>query len=142
MQLGKFSVSLSVTDILASVKFYKALGFEQTGGDLEQNWCVLKNGEATIGLFQGMLEGNLLTFNPKWNQNGQIVETMDDIRAIKAHLKAQQIKIDGEEATTDEVTFKDPDGTILEASPENEEGPAFFTVKDPDGNIILFDQHV
>ncbi|MFT5680183.1 MAG: catechol 2,3-dioxygenase-like lactoylglutathione lyase family enzyme [Myxococcota bacterium] len=124
MKLGAFSISLSVKDIAASRAFYEKLGFTITGGDQAQLWLVLRSGETTIGLFQGMFERNSLTFNPGWK--GSTKETLaefDDVRAIQAHLKAQGLQ---------PVTETDPDGS----------GPAHIILIDPDGNPILIDQHV
>ena len=123
MKLGAFSISLSVKDIQASKSFYEKLGFNVFGGDINQNWLIIKNGDHVIGLFQGMFEKNTLTFNPGWDQNGQPLETFDDVRAIQRELKEQGVDISDE------------------ANP-NTEGPASFMVFDPDGNPILIDQHV
>ena len=123
MELGAFSVSLTVKDIDASKSFYEKLGFQVYHGDAAQNWLILKNGDHIIGLFQDMFEKNILTFNPGWDQDANELETYTDIRELQKHLKAQGIEIPGEieEATT---------------------GPASFMIFDPDGNPILFDQHV
>lgn len=123
MKLGAFSISLSVRDIRASKQFYETLGFEVFAGDIQRNYLILKNGKALIGLFQGMFEGNLLTFNPGWDEQAQKVEPFDDVRAIQQHLKSNGIAL---EAEADEHTS----------------GPASFVVKDPDGNVILVDQHI
>jgi catechol 2,3-dioxygenase-like lactoylglutathione lyase family enzyme len=123
MQLGAFSVSLSVKDIHASKVFYEALGFKQFGGDIDQNWLILKNGNCVIGLFQGMFEGNILTFNPGWDQNAAALGTFTDIRELQRHLKGAGIPLTSE-------------------ADENTSGPASLTLVDPDGNAILFDQHV
>ncbi|HMQ48965.1 MAG TPA: VOC family protein [Saprospiraceae bacterium] len=123
MKLGAFSVSLSVKDIQASKTFYEHLGFEVFGGSLEMNYLIMKNGNALIGLFQGMFEGNLLTFNPGWDENAQTLDTFDDVRAIQKHLKENGVKLDRE-------------------ADESASGPAHFVVLDPDGNVILVDQHV
>ncbi len=123
MDLGAFSVSLSVKDIKASRNFYEKLGFRVMGGDQSQNWLILNNGDAVIGLFQGMFEGNLLTFNPGWNQQAEKVERFTDVRELQRELKAQGIGLTTE---ADETTT----------------GPAHFIVIDPDGNTILVDQHV
>ena len=122
MKLGAFSVSLAVKDIKASKAFYEKLGFEVMGGELEQNWLILKNDQHVIGLFQGMFEGNLLTFNPGWDQNAQPLDSFSDIRELQRHLKASGIALttEADESTT---------------------GPASFTLVDPDGNPILIDQH-
>lgn len=122
MQLGAFSVSLSVKDIHASMEFYNKLGFEQIGGEIEQNWLILRNGDHVIGLFQGMFEGNMLTFNPGWDQQGKEVGEFTDIRQLQNAFKSDGIEIADE---VDEAT----------------QGPASFMVTDPDGNTILFDQH-
>ena len=122
MNLGAFSVSLAVKDINASKAFYEKLGFKEFGGNKEQNWLILKNGETIIGLFQGMFENNMLTFNPGWNQNAENTESFTDVREIQKRLK------------------KDGITPITEAD-ENTEGPASFMVVDPDGNTILLDQH-
>lgn len=122
MQLGAFSVSLSVKDLQVSKEFYEKLGFTQFGGDAEQNWLIMKNGDHLIGLFQGMFEANLLTFNPGWDQSAADVNPFDDVRQIQSHLKAQGISL-GTEA--DESTA----------------GPASIMLTDPDGNTILIDQH-
>jgi catechol 2,3-dioxygenase-like lactoylglutathione lyase family enzyme len=123
LELGAFSVSLTVKDILVSKQFYQKLGFNEIGGDISQNWVILRNGDYTLGLFQGMFENNILTFNPGWDKNGEPLESFNDIRSIQMRLKKLGIKIENE---------IDEDST----------GPASFIVKDPDGNPILFDQHV
>ncbi|MGM0780159.1 MAG: VOC family protein [Bacillota bacterium] len=122
MKLGAFSVSLTVKDIKKSKEFYEKLGFETFGGNIEQNWLILKNENCVIGLFQGMFEKNILTFNPGWNQNAENLEEFTDIRDLQKQLKDQGISI------------------INEAN-ESGSGPASFTLEDPDGNAILFDQH-
>ncbi len=119
--LGKFSVSLTVQDIAASRTFYESLGFEQIAGEQEQGWVILQSGSAVIGLFHGMFESNILTFNPT------------DVRAIKAHLEAQ--------GTTVELQHEMGDSSNpAEGAPAPETGPAHFTISDPDGNTLLFDQ--
>lgn len=123
MDLGAFSVSLAVKDIAASRAFYEKLGFSSFGGDITQNWLILKNGDHIIGLFQGMFEGNILTFNPGWDQDAQQVEGFTDVRELQRQLKAQGVEFASE---ADESTT----------------GPASFVVMDPDGNTILVDQHV
>ncbi|MBN4939324.1 VOC family protein [Stenotrophomonas maltophilia] len=123
MQLGAFSVSLSVKDLAASRAFYEALGFSVTGGDATQNWLVLRNNGVVIGLFQGMFEGNLLTFNPGWDQYKQELPHFQDVRELQAALDAQGIALQ------------------VRADPDSE-GPAFLQLMDPDGNVILVDQHV
>lgn len=123
MELGAFSVSLAVKDIQASKDFYEKLGFKPFGGDISQNWLILKNGDHIIGLFQGMFEKNILTFNPGWDQNAQKLDKFSDVREIQRQLKAQGVEFASE---ADESTT----------------GPASFIVIDPDGNPILLDQHV
>ena len=123
MELGAFSISLAVKDIHASKAFYEKLGFEVFGGDISQNWLILKNGPHIIGLFQGMFERNSLTFNPGWNQDAQNLDTFTDIRELQRQLKAQGVEF------------------IAEAD-ERTTGPANFVLQDPDGNPILVDQHV
>ncbi|HCQ64314.1 MAG TPA: glyoxalase [Rhodobacteraceae bacterium] len=123
MKLGAFSISLAVKEIEASRAFYAHLGFEQAGGDAGQGWLILRNGTTTIGLFQGMFEANLMTFNPGWDAAAQPLEDFEDVRAIQARLQAAGL------ALTQET---DPDGT----------GPAHIALTDPDGNAILIDQHV
>ena len=122
MQLGNFSLSLNVKDIGASRVFYETLGFSVIAGDEEQHWLVLKNGDANIGLFQGMFEKNILTFNPGWDQNGMALKTFTDIRDIQKKLKASGIPFEQEAKGGTE--------------------PASFVILDPDGNPILVDQHV
>lgn len=123
MQLGTFSVSLAVKDIAASKAFYEKLGFEVAGGNQEQNWLILRNGTTTIGLFQGMFDQNILTFNPGWDSNAQKLDSFTDVRELQRQLKEQGVKFENEAAE---------DGT----------GPASFVIVDPDGNPILVDQHV
>ncbi len=123
MELGNFSVSLAVKDIEASKRFYEKLGFTVFTGDQTQNWLIMKNGEATIGLFQGMFEKNILTFNPVWNRDAQPLETFIDVRKLQRQLKERGIEM------------------ISEAD-EGSNGPASFMMVDPDGNTILIDQHV
>jgi catechol 2,3-dioxygenase-like lactoylglutathione lyase family enzyme len=123
MNLGTFSISLAVKDLEASRVFYEKLGFEQVGGDAEQNWLILRNGETTIGLFQDMFEQNILTFNPGWNSQAESLEEFEDVREIQKELKSR--------------------GLILESeADETAKGPASLTLIDPDGNTILIDQHV
>lgn len=122
LDLGAFSVSLAVKDLDKSRGFYEALGFSVTGGDPAQNWLVLRNGKHTIGLFQDMFEGNILTFNPGWDQQAQAVDPFTDVRTIQTRLKDQGITLDSEAK---------PDTT----------GPASIMLRDPDGNAILIDQH-
>ena len=121
--LGAFSVSLAVKDLQASRAFYAKLGFEVVGGEAAQNWLILRNGTATIGLFQGMFERNILTFNPGWDDQAQPVEDFTDVREHQRRLKSEGIE---------PQTEADEGGT----------GPASFVVVDPDGNPILIDQHV
>jgi catechol 2,3-dioxygenase-like lactoylglutathione lyase family enzyme len=123
MELGNFSVSLAVKDITASKAFYEKFGFEVFGGDITQNWLILKNGDSVIGLFQGMFEKNILTFNPGWDKNAQMLETFTDVRELQRQLKAQGVEF------------------VSEAD-ESTKGPASFIAVDPDGNPILVDQHV
>lgn len=123
MNLGAFSVSLTVKNIAASLEFYEKLGFKQTGGDIAQNWVVLRNGGHVVGLFQGMFEKNLMTFNPGWNQGAEGIANFTDIRELQLSLEAQGVEL---------TTRADPGTT----------GPASFTLMDPDGNPILVDQHV
>ena len=122
MKLGAFSISLSVKDIQASIAFYKSLGFDDMGGVPDQNWVILKNGDTLIGLFQGMFEGNMMTFNPGWDQAAQPLDSFDDIRDIQKHLKAEGVALDSE-------------------ADESTSGPASMMLTDPDGNVILVDQH-
>ena len=123
MQLGAFSVSLAVEDMAASRTFYENLGFTMTGGDGE-SWTILVNGSTVIGLFQGMFEGNILTFNPGWEGAGQPAEQFTDIRELRDRLAALGIETDADTTS------------------DRSEGPASFTITDPDGNVILFDQHL
>lgn len=123
LQLGNFSVSLTVKDVKASMAFYEKLGFKQVGGELAQNWVVLKNGDAKIGLFQGMFDKNTLTFNPGWNSAKETLDEFQDVRELQRTLKSRGIELQTE-------------------ADESTDGPAFFTLVDPDGNPILFDQHV
>lgn len=122
MELGAFSISLTVQDIEKSRDFYQKLGFDQVGGDLAQKWLILRNGECTIGLFQGMFDKNILTFNPGWDSQAENLGTFTDIRDLQAQLKARGLEL---------VSEADPDST----------GPASLTLLDPDGNPILIDQH-
>lgn len=123
MELGNFSVSLAVKDIEASKQFYQTLGFTIFAGDQSQNWLILKNGETVIGLFQGMFDKNILTFNPGWNSNAQPLPEFTDVRELQRQLKASGVNM------------------LIEAD-ENSTGPASFMISDPDGNTILIDQHV
>jgi catechol 2,3-dioxygenase-like lactoylglutathione lyase family enzyme len=123
MELGNFSVSLAVRDLEASRQFYQKLGFEVFGGDPSQHWLILKNGDRVIGLFQGMFERNMLTFNPGWDADARRLDAFTDVRELQRRLRAQGVPLvsEADEGTT---------------------GPASFLVVDPDGNPILFDQHV
>jgi catechol 2,3-dioxygenase-like lactoylglutathione lyase family enzyme len=123
MELGAFSISLAVKDIEASKAFYEKLGFKFFMGDISQNWVILKNGDHVIGLFQGMFEKNILTFNPGWDNNAQKLDTFTDVRDLQKQLKAQGV------------------GFVSEAD-EGTTGPASFMLMDPDGNTVLVDQHV
>lgn len=123
MKLGAFSVSLAVKDIGASRQFYEKLGFSVFGGDQSQNWLILKNGDHTIGLFQGMFERNILTFNPGWSQDCEPLQDFTDVRELQRRLREQGVEL---------ATEADEQST----------GPASFVVVDPDGNPVLVDQHV
>jgi catechol 2,3-dioxygenase-like lactoylglutathione lyase family enzyme len=123
MELGNFSVSLSVKDLAASKAFYEKLGFKVFFGKMANNWLILKNGACTLGLFQGMFEGNILTFNPGWDGDGKALEKYTDVRDIQKALKRQGVELTSE-------------------ADESSTGPASFMVADPDGNVILVDQHV
>lgn len=122
MKLGAFSISLSVKDLQKSKDFYEKLGFTTMGGKMDNNYLIMKNGEHLIGLFQAMFDGNMLTFNPGWDQNAQNLESFDDVRDIQKHLKENKLELDKE---ADETTS----------------GPEHIFLKDPDGNMILIDQH-
>lgn len=122
MNIGAFSVSLAVKDIARSAEFYRRLGFHDIGGDIKQRWLIVQNGNATIGLFEGMFEGNVLTFNPGWNAQAQELDTFTDIREIQKQLRAAGV-------------------TFATEADESTSGPASFSLLDPDGNAILFDQH-
>ena len=123
MELGAFSISLAVKDIAASKAFYEKFGFKVSGGDISQNWLILKNGDHVIGLFQGMFEKNILTFNPGWNQNAQKLDSFTDVRELQRQLKAQGVE-------------------MMSEADERSTGPASFIAVDPDGNPILVDQHI
>jgi predicted lactoylglutathione lyase len=123
LELGNFSVSLSVKDINDSKSFYENLGFKIIGGDISQNWIIMKNGSSTIGLFQDMFDKNILTFNPGWDENGNEIGSFTDIRELQKHLKEKGVKLESE-------------------AEEKGSGPASLTIIDPDGNLILIDQHV
>jgi catechol 2,3-dioxygenase-like lactoylglutathione lyase family enzyme len=123
MDLGAFSVSLAVKDLAASRSFYETLGFRAFAGEPSQNWLILKNGNCVIGLFQGMFERNILTFNPGWDGDAQKLASFTDIRELQRRLKAQGVP-------------------FQQQADESTSGPASFVVVDPDGNPILVDQHV
>ncbi len=123
MKLGNFSVSLNVKNIEASKSFYEKLGFQVIGGDIEQKWLILSSGTTKIGLFQGMFDENILTFNPKWDDKGNEDTSMDDIRNIYKKLKDENVD-------------------FVANINDTEEGPNHFMIKDPDGNTIMFDQHL
>jgi catechol 2,3-dioxygenase-like lactoylglutathione lyase family enzyme len=123
MKLGAFSISLAVKDLETSKQFYRNLGFTVFAGDMEKNYLIMKNGNALVGLFQGMFENNILTFNPGWDENSRPLEAFDDVREIQKELKEKGVKFENE---ADETTA----------------GPASFVIMDPDGNTILVDQHV
>ncbi|MCI0555057.1 MAG: VOC family protein [Anaerolineae bacterium] len=123
MELGTFSISLAVKDIKASKVFYEKLGFKVFMGDISQNWLILKNGDHVIGLFQGMFERNMLTFNPGWDSNAQKLDSFADVRELQRQLKAQSVE-------------------LMSEADESTTGPASFMIMDPDGNPILIDQHV
>jgi len=122
MNLGAFSVSLSVKDLKTSKAFYENLGFSAFGGGMEKNYLIMKNGNALVGLFQGMFEGNILTFNPGWDENAQPLDKFSDVREIQKDLKSKEI-------------------ALMSEADESAEGPASFMVMDPDGNVVLVDQH-
>lgn len=123
MELGAFSISLAVNDLQASKAFYEKLGFTVFGGDADQYWLMMRNGDHVIGLFQGMFDDNILTFNPGWDQDAQKLESFIDVRDLQRELKAKGIEFASE---ADETTT----------------GPGSFIIVDPDGNPILIDQHV
>lgn len=123
MKLGAFSISLTVKDLQASKSFYEKLGFSVLGGDQAQNWLIMKNGDHVIGLFQGMFDKNILTFNPGWDQETNTLDSFTDVRELQRELKAHGVQ-------------------ILTEADESTSGPASFVIVDPDGNPILFDQHV
>ena len=122
MKLGAFSISLSVKDLMSSKKFYEKLGFNTFAGSMEQNYLIMKNENALIGLFQGMFQGNILTFNPGWDENASNLENFDDIRKIQSQLKNNGL-------------------TLTSEADEKTKGPASLMLTDPDGNVILLDQH-
>ena len=123
MKLGAFSISLAVKDIAASRAFYEKLGFSAFGGVQDQRWLIMKNDHIVIGLFEGMFDKNLLTFNPGWDQDAKPLDSFDDVREIQKHLKAAGVTLSAE----------------VDAS--KAQGPAHITLEDPDGNQILIDQH-
>ena len=123
MELGAFSISLTVKDIEVSRAFYEKFGFGVVGGDASQDWLILRNGDHTIGLFQGMFEKNTLTFNPGWDKNAAPLDSFTDVRDLQRQLKAQGVE-------------------FLSEADEDSTGPASFIAVDPDGNPILVDQHV
>lgn len=123
MKLGAFSVSLAVKDLAASLAFYEKLGFGTVGGDAAQGWLILRNGETTIGIFEGMFEKNLLTFNPGWTGLNQPLADFEDVRDIQRTLKGHSM-------------------TLATEADESTTGPASLMIEDPDGNVILLDQHV
>jgi len=123
MKLGAFSISLTVKDIEVSKQFYENLGFSVFAGNIEKNYLILKNGTTLIGLFQGMFEKNILTFNPGWDENASTLDSFDDVRAIQRHLKNSGV-------------------TLSNEVDENSTGPASIIVIDPDGNPVLIDQHI
>lgn len=123
MELGAFSISLAVKDLGVSREFYEKFGFTVSGGDASQNWLILRNGDHVIGLFQGMFERNILTFNPGWDQGAQKLSTFTDVRDLQRTLKAQGV-------------------ALMSEADENSTGPASFIAVDPDGNPVLVDQHV
>lgn len=122
MQLGAFSVSLAVKDLDASRRFYERLGFAAFAGNPSQNWLIMKNGDHVIGLFHGMFDQNILTFNPGWNSDAQPLDAFTDVRSLQRQLKDAGI-------------------AMISEADESTSGPASFTIADPDGNTILFDQH-
>jgi len=123
MELGNFSISLAVKDLATSRAFYEKLGFEAIGGEEKQNWLILQSGENTVGLFQGMFERNIMTFNPGWGNRGEPLGKFTDVREIQRHLKRHGLELQSE-------------------ADESTNGPASLVVVDPDGNPILIDQHV
>jgi len=123
MKLGAFSISLSVKNLEVSKVFYENLGFTIFAGGMAQNYLIMKNGNALVGLFQGMFTGNILTFNPGWDENATLQERFDDVREIQKQLKGKDVKLDTE-------------------ADESAKGPASLMLTDPDGNVVLIDQHV
>ncbi|MDW3191390.1 MAG: VOC family protein [Cytophagales bacterium] len=123
MKLGAFSISLTVKDLSVSQAFYEKLGFTVFAGKLERNYLIMKNGNALVGLFHGMFDKNILTFNPGWDENANILAEFDDVRKIQSHLKDNGID-------------------LTKNADENSSGPESIMLVDPDGNPILIDQHV
>lgn len=123
MKLGAFSISIAVKDIHASRQFYEHLGFSVFAGDIARNYLIMKNGNALVGLFQGMFENNILTFNPGWDESANLLPAFDDVRSIQKDLKEKGI-------------------VLISEADESTSGPASFMILDPDGNTILVDQHV
>ena len=123
MELGCFSISLTVKDIKKSLAFYEQIGFTIYAGDIKQNFLILKNGNTNIGIFQGMFDNNIMTFNPGWDQDANSIDDFADVRKLKQDFEQQGIE-------------------IAHQSIDSEKGPGSFSIKDPDGNMILFDQHV
>lgn len=123
MKLGAFSISLAVKDIHASKQFYEHLGFSVFAGDIERNYLIMKNGNALVGLFQGMFENNILTFNPGWDESANTLPEFDDVRLIQKDLKEKGI-------------------SFMSEANESTSGPGSFVIMDPDGNAVLVDQHV
>jgi len=123
MELGAFSVSLAVKNIEESKVFYQKIGFEKVGGEQSENWLILRNGDHTIGLFQGMFEGNIMTFNPGWDKSGKTLESYTDIRDLLQEFENQGVN-------------------IIQKSINGDSGPSSISIQDPDGNSILIDQHV
>ncbi len=123
MKLGAFSVSLTVKDLAKSRAFYENIGFEKFAGDMERNYLIMKNGNALVGLFQGMFENNILTFNPGWDENANTLPFFDDVRAIQKDLKEKGID-------------------LMSETDANGNGPGSIVFSDPDGNVILIDQHI
>lgn len=120
--IGNFSVSLAVQDIHKLREFYEKLGFEAVGGNIEQNWLIMQNDDCTIGLFQGMFEKNILTFNPGWSREGEEIDEFTDVRVLQEQLRSKGLQ-------------------FLQEADVNSSGPAYFVIEDPDGNPILVDQH-
>lgn len=123
MKLGAFSISLAVKDLATSKAFYENLGFTAFAGSMKVNYLIMKNGNALVGLFQGMFPNNILTFNPGWDENAHLVEGFDDVRKIQKDLKSKKV-------------------TITTETDETKTGPGSVVLMDPDGNMILIDQHV